>query len=196
MENPNMKINQERINELKFFAIEAGNGSESWHDIAYKARALKPKKEELIELEKQLQKEKEDNSKNKESLLNAQKHIEDELGEALLISDYVLAGKKIAELRAQQDIVAMRLAALNATPEYNIQPLWQSLKESAALKALTEKEPVFSKKLEEITVLMMELNYLTSTANTAFKGTSTFGYVTNNLPKPTDQKTVDLTAYY
>ncbi|MCH9743276.1 MAG: hypothetical protein K0U21_08730 [Proteobacteria bacterium] len=191
-----MKINQERINELKSFALEAGNEDASWHEIKHKANALRPKRDELIELEKQLQKEQEDNSKNKESLLNAQKHIEDELGEALLISDYVLAGKKIAELRAQQEVVSMRLEALNATPEHSVQPLWQSLKASAALKALSEKEPVFSKKLEELTVLMMELNYLASTADTAFKGASTFGYVSNNLPKPTAQKTVDLTGYY
>ncbi len=191
-----MKINQERINELKSFALEAGNENTSWHEIKHKANALRPKRDELIELEKQLQKEQEENSKNKESLLNAQKHIEDELGEALLIGDYVLAGKKIAELRAQQEVVSMRLEALNATAEYNIQPLWQSLKASAALKALSEKEPVFSKKLEELTVLMMELNYLAYVGDTSFKGASTFGYVSNNLPKNTAHKAVDLTGYY
>lgn len=196
MENPNMKINQERINELKSFAIKATDTNTHWTNIKHEASLLNPSLNELMELEKQLKAQQQEDEKNRESLLLASTQIKAELGEAFLISDYVLAGKKIAELRAQQEIVTMRLEALNNQPSYNVQPLWQSMKAKAAMKALAEKEAVFIKKFEELKRLMMEINDLTYIADISFMGTSTFGYVSNNLPKSTARKAVDLKPYY
>lgn len=191
-----MKINQERINQLKSFAIKATDTNTHWTNIKNEASLLNPSLNELMELEKQLKAQQQEYEKNRDSLLLANTQIEAELGEAFLISDYILAGKKIAELRAQQEVVTMRLEALNNQPSYNVQPLWQSMKANAAMKAIAEKEPALIKKLEELKILMMEINDLTYVADISFMGASTFGYVSNNLPKSTARKAVDLKPYY
>lgn len=190
-----MKINQERINELKSFALEAGSDHSNWVVHKHRADLLKPKREELIELEKQLQNEQEENSKNKELLLNAQKQIEAELGEALLISDYVLAGKKIAELRAQQDVVSMRLEALNDNPFYDISYLWNVVERNAATKALDEKMKILDKKIEELLPLAMQIKYL-KTISSPYDKTTVGNYIESNLSSKNYESKVDLTAYY
>lgn len=195
MENPNMKINQERINELKSFALEAGSDHSNWVNHEHRACSLKPKREELVELEKQLQNEQEENSKNKELLLNAQKQIEAELGEALLISDYVLAGKKIAELRAQQEVVTMRLEALNDNPFYHISYLWSVVQRNAAAKALDEKMKILDKKIEELLPLAMQIKYL-KTISSPHDKTTVGNYIESNFSSKSYESKVDLTAYY
>lgn len=191
-----MKYNQNRINQLKSFALEAGNPQENHVDIKHKALLLKPKKSEVEELQKQLENEREERQNQKKELSVINESLTLEIGKALLISDYALAAKQLLELRAQQEIVMIRLAETENEAFFNVRALEQAVNIDAASKALREKEQAFLEKLEELIELSKEMNFLVNTTDSTFHGTSVPQHIINSLPKKDVRKHVDLESYY
>jgi hypothetical protein len=191
-----MKYNQDRINQLKSFAFEAANPQNSYIDMKLKALSLMPKKAEIEELQIQLEHEKSEREKQNKELSLIKDNLDAEIGKALLIGDYALAAKRLLELRAQQEIVSSRLAATEDEEFYNFSYLTLAANIAAALKALSEKEPIFLEKLNELIELSKEINYIVNTTDSPFHGTSVQQHIINSLPKKDVRKHVDLESYY